>query len=190
MSRGSTGAKELALKIKRGGNVVTQGQKSRQDQGGSWNAGTEKPDPYRLSLPHVVTINGFQVLLSSINCLPSYPTGRRYLPYSPLHPCNPVYMPHPISKWPARPLSHSLYPGYKSELRTPVQGRFSLELAHSSNSVSHSNKLYFPLILSHVWKFFSNLHSDHDIFFIGVSCNIFSYLEFLCINFFLNCLCW
>ena len=30
-------------------------------------------------------------------------------------------MPHPISKWPARPLSHSLYPGYKSRLRTPVQ---------------------------------------------------------------------
>ena len=31
---------------------------------------------------------------------------------------HPVYMPHPISKWPARPLSHSLYPGYKSGLRT------------------------------------------------------------------------
>ena len=58
-----------------------------------------------------------------------------------------VYVPHPISKWPGRPLSHSLCPRYKSELRTPVQRRFSLELAHCSNSVSHSNKLYFPLIL-------------------------------------------
>ena len=39
----------------------------------------EKPDPYRPSLPHVVTINGFQVLLSNITYLPSYPIGRRYL---------------------------------------------------------------------------------------------------------------
>ena len=40
-----------------------------------------------------------------------------------------------------------LYPGYKSGLRTPVQRQFSLELARCSNSVSHSNELYFPLIL-------------------------------------------
>ena len=57
--------------------------------------------------------------------------------------------------------SHSLYPGYKSGLRTPVH-RFSLQLAHCSNSVSHSNKLYFPLILFHVWKFFSNPRLDHN----------------------------
>ena len=24
----------------------------------NWNVGTEKPDPYRPSLPHVVTVNG------------------------------------------------------------------------------------------------------------------------------------
>ena len=77
---------------------------------------------------------------------------------------HPVYMPHPISKWPARPLSHSLYPRYKSGLRTPVQRRFSLELAYCSNSVSPSNNLYFRLILSHVWKFFSNPCPDHNIF--------------------------
>ena len=129
-------------------------------QGGSWNAETEKQNPYHPSL-HVVTINGFQFLLSSINCLPSYPIGRRYLPYSSPYP---VYMPHPISKWPTRPLSHSLYPGYKSGLRTPVQRQFSLELAYCSNSVSPSNNLYFPLILSHVWKFFSNPCPDHNIF--------------------------
>ena len=35
------------------------------------------------SLPHVVTINGFQVLLRAITCFPSYPIGRRYFPYSP-----------------------------------------------------------------------------------------------------------
>ena len=63
---------------------------------------------------------------------------------------------------PQDPLSHSLYPGYKSGLRTPVQHGFSLELTCCSNSVSHSNKLYFPIILSHVWKFFSNSHPDHD----------------------------
>ena len=118
-----------------------------------------KPDPYHLSLPHVVTINGFQVLLTNVTCLPSYPIGRRYLSYSSLHP---VYMPHPISKWPTRPLSHSLYPEYKCGWKTPAQCGFSLELACCSNRVSQSNKLYFPLILSHVWKFFSNPSANHN----------------------------
>ena len=40
--------------------------------------------------------------------------------------------------------------GKKSGLRTAVQCPFSLELAHCSNSVFHSNKLYFPFIVSHV----------------------------------------
>ena len=40
-----------------------------------------------------------------------------------------VYVPHSIHNWPARPLSHSLYSGYKNGLKTPVQRRFSLELA-------------------------------------------------------------
>ena len=44
----------------------------------------------------------------------------------------------------------------KSGLKTPIQCQFSLELARCSNSISHSNKLYFPLILSPVWKFFPN----------------------------------
>ena len=119
----------------------------------------EKPDPYRLSCPHVVTINGLQVLLNSITCLPSYPTGRRYLPYS-----SPTQYTCLIQSEndPQDPRSHSLYPRYKSGLRTLVQHWFSLELASCSNSVSHSNKLYFPLILSHVWKFFSNPHPDHN----------------------------
>ena len=140
-------------------NVVTQGLKSRWNQGESWNAGKEKPDPYRPSLPHVVIINRFQLLLSGMTCLPSYPTQGEV--FALLFP-HPVYVPHPISKRPRRPLSHSLYPGYKSGLRTPVQCRFSLELAHCSNSVSHSNKISLSLILPHVWKFFSNLHPDHD----------------------------
>ena len=71
-------------------------------------------------------------------------------------------MTHPISKWPTRPLSRSLYPGYKGGLRTPVQHRFSLELACCSNSVSHSSKLYSLLILPHVWKFFCKPHTDYD----------------------------
>ena len=119
----------------------------------------EKPDPYRPPLPHVVTINGFQVLLSNITCLPSYPIGRRHLcptlPPPSIHGSSNQQMT-------ARPWSHSLYPGYKSGLKTPIQHQFSLELAHCSNSVSHFNKLYFPPILSHVWKFFSNLRPDHN----------------------------
>ena len=39
----------------------------------------------------------------------------------------------------------------------------SLEPVHCSNRVSHSTKLYSPLILPHVWKFFSNLHTDEYI---------------------------
>ena len=31
---------------------------------------------------------------------------------------HPIYMPDPVSKWPTRPPSHSLYPGYKSGRRT------------------------------------------------------------------------
>ena len=84
MSKVSTGTKELARKIKRGRNAVPWGQKSKQNWG-SWNAGMEKQGPHRPSQPCVVTVNGFQVLLNSITCLPSYPIGRRYLPYSFLH---------------------------------------------------------------------------------------------------------
>ena len=148
----------------------------------------EKPDPYRPSLPHVVIINGFQVLQSSIICLPSYPIGRRYLPYSSPYP---VYVPHSISKWHARPLFHSLYPGYNSGLEYSVQCQFSLELARCSNSISHSNKLYFPLILSHVWKFFSNLCPDHDnpaylIYMQSTSCEMNSQMDW---NAYINHLC-
>ena len=83
-------------------------------------------------------------------------------------------MPHPISKQPTRPLSHSLYPEYKSGLRTPVQRQFSLELARCSSRVSHSNKLHFPLVLSHVWKILFQLmpRSHHfwwPIWGLGVS---------------------
>ena len=60
---------------------------------------------------------------------------------------------------------HSVCRGYKSGLRTPVQHRFSLELARCSKSVSHSNKLYLALMLSHVWKFFSNPSPDNDGYF-------------------------
>ena len=111
---------------------------------GSWNAVMEKPDFYRPSLPHVVTINGLQVLLISITCLHSYPIERGYLPYSP--PTQPPSI-HASShqQMTRKTPSHSLHPGYKSELRTAVQDRFSLELAHCSDSISHSNKLYFPL---------------------------------------------
>ena len=42
----------------------------------------QKSDPYHPSLPYVVIINGCQVFLSSITCLPSYPIRRKCLPYS------------------------------------------------------------------------------------------------------------
>ena len=110
----------------------------------------EKTDPYHPSLPHVVTINGFQVLLSSITCLPSY----REKVFALLFPTQYICLIQ-SSKCPEKPLSHSWYPGYKNRLRARVQCRLSLELARCSDRVSHVNTLYFPLILSHVWKFFS-----------------------------------
>ena len=84
---------------------------------------------------------------------------RRHLPYSSPHP---VYVPHLISKWTVRTLSCFLYPGYKNGPRSPVQHLLSLEPACCSNSISQCNKFYFPLILSHIWKFFSNPCMDHD----------------------------
>ena len=103
----------------------------------------EKPDPCCPSLPHPVTINGFQVLLSSITCLPSYPIGRRYLPYSSPPPSISASSNQQMTHKTPTPL---LYPGYKSGLRTSVQHWLSLELARCSNSVSHSNILHFPLM--------------------------------------------
>ena len=47
--------------------------KKPKNQGGPWNVGMEKTRPYHPSLPMLLTINEFQVLLNSITCLPSYP---------------------------------------------------------------------------------------------------------------------
>ena len=53
--------------------------------------------------------------------------------------------------------------GYKNWLLGLKRGRLSFELAHRSSSISHSNKLYFPLVLLHVWKFFSSPCTDYTI---------------------------
>ena len=99
----------------------------------------KKQDPQHLSLPHVVTVDGFLVLLSSINGLPSYPIRRNCLSYSSptqymclIHSANDPQDPYPT------PCTLAM-----SGLRTPVQHPFSFVLACSSNSVPHSNKLYF-----------------------------------------------
>ena len=42
-----------------------------------------KTRPLRSFPPRVVTIRGYQALLSSITCLPSYSVGRRRLPDFP-----------------------------------------------------------------------------------------------------------
>ena len=38
-----------------------------------------------------------------------------------------------------------------------------LEWGSIAFSVSHSSKLYSLLIVPHIWKFFSNPHTDHNI---------------------------
>ena len=77
----------------------------------------EKPDPYCPSLPHVVTINGFQILLSSIACLPSYSTGRKYLPYSPRPP--PSIRASSNQQMTRKTPIPLLYPGYKVDSGHP-----------------------------------------------------------------------
>ena len=121
----------------------------------------EKLDPYHHSLPHVVTINGFQVLLSNITCLSSYPTKGEGICLTLFPPSIRASSNQQMTQRTPIPL---LYPGYKSGLKTPVQCQFSLELARCSNSISHSNKLYSPLILPHFWKFFSKPHLYYNIF--------------------------
>ena len=114
----------------------------------------EKPDPYHPSLPHVVSTNGFQVLLSSITCLPSYlREGICFTLPSIQYMCFIQSANDPQDPYPTL---------CTLGIKTPVQCQFSLELACCSNSISHSDKLYFPLILSHVWKFFSNPYPDHN----------------------------
>ena len=119
----------------------------------------EKPDPYRPSLPHGVTINGFQVLLSNITYLPAYPIGRRYLcPTVPPPSCliqsaNDPQDPDPTPCT----LGIKVDEGPLFNVGSPLSWPAVL-------TASPTLVLYFPLILSHVWKFFSNPHPDHDRF--------------------------
>ena len=83
-------------------------------------------EPYRPSLPLVVTIKEFQVLLSSITCLPFYPVQGGFCLTVP--PAQYICLIQSAND-PSRPLSCSLYPGYKNGPRTPLRRRFSLELA-------------------------------------------------------------
>ena len=147
----------------RGRNVVSQGWKNRgkkKNQGGPWNAGMEKNRPL-LSFPlplHVVAINEFQVLLSSITCLPSYPIGRRYLPFSSptQYTCLIQSANDPQDHYPA-PCTLDI----KMDQGFP----FNIGCLLSQPTVLIASPTvinYSPLMLPHVWKFFSNLHTDHD----------------------------
>ena len=75
---------------------------------------------------------------------------------------HPVHARHPISKRPAGPhptprtLGVEVDRGPLLNGGSPLRGLIIL-------SVSPTLINYFPLILLHVWKFFSNPHPDHDI---------------------------
>ena len=80
-------------------------------------------------------------------CLPFYPRSPYKGKVFALLFSRPVHIAPPISKCLARPLPHSLSPGYRNKPRTHIQGRFSLtvrKLAHYTGSncpLLHSNKL-------------------------------------------------
>ena len=131
----------------------------------------EKTRPDHPSLPMLLTINEFQVLLSSITFLPSYPissvqfsrsvVSNSLRPHEPQHARPPCPSPYAIGRRylpqssptqytcliqsahdPQDPYPAPLYPGSKNGLRTPVQCWLSLDLAGCSNSIFHFNKLY------------------------------------------------
>lgn len=97
-------------------------------------------------------------------CLPFYPRSPYKGEVFALLFSYPMHIAPPISKWLARPLPHSLSPGYRNKPRTHIQGRFSLtvrKLAHYTGSdcpLLHSNKPYSPFILSHLEILFQAAH--------------------------------
>ena len=99
----------------------------------------EKPDPYHPSFPHVVTINKFQVLLSIITCLPSYPIQfsrsvmSNYLqPHESQHEGPPCSSPTPgihsnsctLSWWCHPTISSSVVPFSSCPQSLPALGSF------------------------------------------------------------------
>ena len=69
----------------------------------------------------------------------SSPSPYREKVFALLFPLQPIFLPHPISKWPIRPLSHSLHPGYKNESKTPIHWRLSLTVRKPARCAgSHS----------------------------------------------------
>ena len=124
----------------------------------------EKLDAYRPSLPHVVT-----VLMEQYNLSPLLP--HREEVFALLFP-PPSILSSSNKQMTCKIPIPLLVPWVESGLRTSIQCWFSLELPYCSNSIFHSNKLYFPLILPHVWKFFSNLRIDNDMWYC--SCGSFS----------------
>ena len=54
----------------------------------------------------------------------------------------------------------------KNWLLTNRRGQLSIGPAYCFISVSHSNKLYSPLLLPHIWKFFPNPCPDHDSYLL------------------------
>lgn len=130
-STGGTARREMFLNVWPG---LTKEQD--ETEGGAWNAGTEKPDP-SLSLPHAVTINGFQVLLSNITCLPPTPqeeasalldphqyTSLIQSANAPQDPCPPLPAARWLQKWTEDP----------AQLRIPPTPA-SLSWLRCSNSV-------------------------------------------------------
>ena len=53
----------------------------------------------------------------------------------------PIYLPHPISKWPVRPLSHSSHPGHKNESRTPYHCQLSLTIRKPAQCAGRDSPL-------------------------------------------------
>ena len=127
----------------------------------------EKPDPYHPSFPHVVTINKFQVLLSIITCLPSYPIQfsrsvmSNYLqPHGLQHTRPPCPSPTPgvyskscpLSQWCHPTISSSVIPFSRLE-SCPASGSFPMTqfFASGGQSIGVSASTSVPPVNTQDW---------------------------------------
>ena len=85
------------------------------------------------------------------------PYSVKYPPYYPSYSILTSHLMPPFQQ------EFSLSWGYKNSLLAWERDRLSLEPAHSSNSISHLKKTLFSSHSAHAWKFFSSLHTDHDL---------------------------
>ena len=132
-----------------------------EDQKTRWAQGLQMQEQNAPDLYHPPAM---LQLVQNLFWADSSPIRKGICPVLPLPHVRKAHVPHPTSKWATRFLPWSFVPGYKVRQLTHIQGLFSLtsrKLACCPRSSPYA-QILFSFILSHVWKFFSILHTDTD----------------------------